>query len=125
MGFEKQAMWVLPRSTTAASESRHHLLDACRGMPQESLETAVLLTDEVVVNAVKHSEGPIALFVTRTGDRVHVEVQDANPDPPVVADTDLLAETGRGMVLVEAMARAWGARPSRPPGPGKRVWFDV
>jgi len=125
MGFENQAEWVLPRNMTAASESRRHVLDACRGMPRETLETAALLTDEVVVNAVKHSDGPIALFVACAGDQVHVEVQDENPDPPVVVDAGLFAESGRGMLLVEAMASAWGTRPSRPPEPGKRVWFEV
>jgi anti-sigma regulatory factor (Ser/Thr protein kinase) len=125
MGFETQASWVLPRDMTAASMSRRHVLSTCSELPEDTRHTAALLTDEVVVNALQHGTGEIALFITCAPDRIRIEVHDENPEPPVVVEPDRLAESGRGLMLVEAMARAWGARPSAPPEPGKRVWFEL
>ena len=40
--------------------------------------------------------------------QVLVEVWDSNPEPPVRADPDLTAESGRGLLLVEAVSATWG-----------------
>ncbi|WP_443076309.1 ATP-binding protein [Streptomyces sp. NBC_01716] len=60
-------------------------------------------------------------------DRIRVEVRDSDPYPPV--PTTLLhgdvrnqeAESGRGLLIVEALARTWGSSPS---GRGKTTWFE-
>jgi hypothetical protein len=57
-----------------------------------------------------------------------VEVRDSDPYPPVptaLLDDDagnLEAESGRGLLIVDALASAWGSSPA---GRGKTTWFEV
>jgi hypothetical protein len=42
-----------------------------------------------------------------------IETSDDNPSPPVVGRSTPTSEGGRGMLLVDALARRWGVRPDR------------
>ncbi|QMU75145.1 ATP-binding protein [Streptacidiphilus sp. PB12-B1b] len=57
---------------------------------------------------------------------VRVEVSDACSAVPVVrgADEPEVADGGRGLVLVEALAQAWGVE-LLTHGIGKTVWFEL
>ncbi|WP_323183865.1 MULTISPECIES: ATP-binding protein [unclassified Streptomyces] len=91
--------------------------------------TVALVVAELAANAVRHGRVPgrnFLLSVTyETGTRrIRVEVSDACPelppvDPSVSADDD---ESGRGLVLVDALADRWGAAPRTPLG--KTVWAE-
>ncbi len=92
------------------------------------VETVVLLTSEVVSNVVLHA-GPhrptdeIVLCVAVTDDRVRVSVTDQHPGMPrsdAAAVPDGLS--GRGLLLLDVLASAWGVVPD---GTGKVVWFEV
>ena len=84
-----------------------------------------LLTGEVVANAVVH--GPehgrirVGLRIDERG--VLVSVADESPASPVVKHPEPTAVSGRGMALVEALARTWGV--DHDGGHGKTVWFLV
>ena len=66
----------------------------------------------------------IALFLTSDRNQVLVQVWDGNPDPPVHACTGENAESGRGLLLVEALCVDWGWH--LPAGSkGKWVWAAV
>ncbi|MEO3861823.1 ATP-binding protein [Acrocarpospora sp. B8E8] len=93
----------------------------------------LLLVSELVGNAVAHSDsgqgGRVAVAVLGCGDQgdrvVRVEVSDQGSDEnkPQVRDGEgLLASGGRGLRLVELMARAWGWDED---GSGRTVWFEV
>ncbi|MFJ9340080.1 ATP-binding protein [Streptomyces sp. NPDC101733] len=88
-----------------------------------------LVVGELAANAVLHGRVPGRDFEVRLGYdglRVHVEVSDARGDkapPEVLAEADpRWAEGGRGLVLVQAVAREWGVAPREAGGPGKTVW---
>jgi len=91
------------------------------------VELVVLLTSEVVTNVVVHA-GPhdpgqeIEVGVRRTLDRVTVEVTDCNPGMPQLGDGGIDKPSGRGIMLLDTLASAWGVVPL---GPGKVVWFEV
>ena len=51
-----------------------------------------------------------------------VVVSDANPEPPQVVDPSQRRDGGRGMRLVDSLARAWGVVRHHD---GKSVWFRV
>lgn len=88
-------------------------------------ETMELLTSEVVTNALVHGDSDVDVHVRRYPDRIRVEVRDTDPSPalPVFLSTsDDEAEGGRGLVIVSALATAWGNSPS---GRGKTVWFEI
>lgn len=117
--------WVLPSDPTAARVARGHVFDACRGVHPAKVDVASLLASELVANAVLHGSGTVQLVVARNGDGIRVEVEDENPDPPVVVALRSLPEHGMGMRLVVAMADRWGAAPRGDGHPGKRVWFEL
>lgn len=86
------------------------------------VETVELLTSEVVTNAIVHAGSAPELVVRVRRDRVRVEVNDKSPAVPVVRVVDPAAVSGRGMVIVEELAGAWGVEHIPR---GKRVWFEV
>jgi hypothetical protein len=51
-----------------------------------------------------------------------IEVHDFDVRLPRMAGPDITAETGHGLVLVDALAKRWGARPT---ADGKVVWVEV
>jgi hypothetical protein len=56
--------------------------------------------------------------------RVVIEVWDTNPLPPVVTQADPDDESGRGLMLVDALCEHWGW--TVPDGwCGKAVWAEI
>jgi anti-sigma regulatory factor (Ser/Thr protein kinase) len=84
------------------------------------MERAVLLANELVTNAVVHAGTDIRLRLELRGDRLHIAVRDDNPRLLRLVVPDWQAEGGRGLWLVEQLARAWGVTPH--PDGGKVVW---
>jgi anti-sigma regulatory factor (Ser/Thr protein kinase) len=85
-------------------------------------EVAVLLTSEVVSNAVLHAATRLGLDIGLDDDVLRVEVHDRAARRPVVRPPDTSAVGGRGLRLVEELARRWGTEAE---GDGKVVWFEV
>jgi anti-sigma regulatory factor (Ser/Thr protein kinase) len=84
------------------------------------LETALLLTSEVVTNAILHTASAPSLALARDGGGVRVTVVDGSPVPPRRRWSTATATTGRGMQLLQELATGWGWDPV---GGGKAVWF--
>ena len=86
------------------------------------IETATLLTSEILTNAVVHGLGPVRLRLHRTDTEVAVIVSDRSrnlPQPRLAGPTD---ESGRGLNLPDVLATSWGARAT---ADGKDVWFTL
>ncbi|MFF4832841.1 ATP-binding protein [Streptomyces sp. NPDC001315] len=108
----------------AVPEARRALRELLRhwGKPGRS-EIAELLTSELVTNALVHTDREALLTATVGPDGLRVEVRDfvaRRPRLPV-PDTDDSTH-GRGLVLVQSLADAWGVQPH---GVGKAVWFEL
>ncbi|MEH0577711.1 MULTISPECIES: ATP-binding protein [Streptomyces] len=107
------------------------LLLRVNGHHPELVETAGLLVSELVTNVSVHTGSlAVRLEAVVRQDRVRVSVYDDEPDaPPDPSTPACSSENGRGLLLVEAMAQAWGlglAHPSDPSGRGgKHVWFEL
>jgi anti-sigma regulatory factor (Ser/Thr protein kinase) len=117
---------TLTRSRAATRDARQ---DLALWMPERcgdrSAEIAVVLTAELVTNALLHTEdGEIELHATCDGVRLRVAVADPEPSPPESVDSPAapLAGSGQGMWLVDNLATRWG---SDVLPRGKRVWFEV
>jgi len=111
----------------AAARARQVLREALGDGDLDRLaDTATLLVSELVTNALRHGGGPRELLVDVHAGGVHVSVSDSSPVPPLQRDQgatlDVLPETGRGLLLVEALADDWGW--AQEPL-GKRVWFRL
>jgi anti-sigma regulatory factor (Ser/Thr protein kinase) len=113
-------------SPSAPREARRFagdVLDACayRGDPA----TVVLLVSELVSNGVLHGRGEIELVVGVKPDLVTVRVRDDDPEHlPEVHHPVSDDPRGRGMLLVDRLATAWGVE-RLPGGQGKQVWFSA
>jgi anti-sigma regulatory factor (Ser/Thr protein kinase) len=84
---------------------------------------AVLLTSELVTNAIRHEKGDtITLVITCAYGQLHVDVHDTSCTLPVPMDGSPDAETGRGLVLVASLCSSWGHY--RTPT-GKAVYFTL
>lgn len=84
------------------------------------VESAILLVDELVANAVLHARSPVEVRARLDAARLHVEVADGSPQPPRLREPDV---GGRGLRIVDALASAWGVTPAE--GDGKAVWFEL
>lgn len=85
-------------------------------------DTAVLVVSEMVTNALLHAEGPATLELVPAEDRVRIQVSDQAAQGPEAQSTDLDAEHGRGVLLIDTLALDWGVDPH---GFGKMVWAEV
>jgi hypothetical protein len=83
-------------------------------------ESTELMVGEVVADAVRSASRPIALRLLRV-DVLRREVGDDSPPVPRMRHAQLSDEGGRGLFLVDQLARHWGAtRVST----GKAIWFE-
>jgi hypothetical protein len=71
---------------------------------------------------VLHGEAPVALEIRRRGRRLRIAVVDSSPAGPRPQDPEMTDTSGRGLLLVDALAASWGWEPS---GRGKIVWFEL
>ena len=84
----------------------------------------MLLANELVTNAIVHAHTELRLRLELRGDWLHIAVRDHNPRLlRLVTVPDAEAEGGRGLWLVDQLARAWGVQPH--PGGGKVVWCTL
>ncbi|MFG2606078.1 ATP-binding protein [Streptomyces sp. NPDC048514] len=108
----------------AVPEARRELRELLRhwGKPGRS-EIAELLTSELVTNALVHTDDDAVLTAVVDPGGLRVEVRDFVARRPELDGPETDDDThGRGMVLVQSLADAWGVRPH---GVGKSVWFEL
>ena len=108
----------------AVPETRRALRELLRqwGRPGRS-EIAELLTSELVTNALVHTDHEAVVTATVGPRALRVEVRDfvaRLPRMRVPATDD--GTHGRGLVLVQSLADAWGVQAH---GVGKAVWFEL
>uniref|UniRef100_A0AAU2V1Q1 SpoIIE family protein phosphatase n=1 Tax=Streptomyces sp. NBC_00003 TaxID=2903608 RepID=A0AAU2V1Q1_9ACTN len=92
------------------------------------VDDAVVLTSELVTNAVVHAGTKADVLCLRSDDGVRVEVADRYPErevPLLGSPADIAGpdrENGRGLLLCAALASRWGVEytPTR-----KNVWFQL
>ncbi|HET9689620.1 MAG TPA: ATP-binding protein [Acidimicrobiales bacterium] len=113
---------VFPPEPTSVREARAWLREVMAGRDDDVVETAVLLSSELVTNAVLHARTPVELRAWHEGVTTHVEVADASQAMPVRKQFGAEAATGRGLHLLSSLASAWGVEAD---ASGKRIWFEV
>jgi len=99
----------------------------------DSVDLALLLASEAVTNAVVHARSASTLTVALAGGCLEIGVRDHSHDRPrpphplqdavgqrPAETVDPMAESGRGLLLIAALADTWGVQDL---DDGKQVWF--
>ena len=119
----EESILELPHDVIAAGEARAVVRRLLQGWGYHDLvDDAVLVVSELVTNAVEHTHSSCAMLVNRSGRGVRIEVRDEGPGTPDPRQPSATSEHGRGLMIVSALARAWGVD-SAPPS--KTVWVEL
>jgi anti-sigma regulatory factor (Ser/Thr protein kinase) len=92
---------------------------------EDTCETATLVVSELVTNAIVHAAGERVVCELHDGDdlvRIAVRDEGCAPGEPHPSPQRPEEEHGRGLLLVAAVSRAWGAQDT---GPGLLVWAEL
>jgi serine phosphatase RsbU (regulator of sigma subunit)/anti-sigma regulatory factor (Ser/Thr protein kinase) len=109
------------------AEARRHLRELLHDWAgADQVDSAALLVSEMVTNVLVHTDADALLLAEVTGEAgarlLRVEVTDAGDDLPHKRRPGELASSGRGLMLIELLADAWGVAPR---GEGKSIWFEL
>jgi anti-sigma regulatory factor (Ser/Thr protein kinase) len=115
------ALAALPTSPFWARRYTRFFLDCCRGVSEDTAETAELLVSELVTNAIRFTGNPgqrqrqsghadagliwLSIRLFRGG--LLIEVYDADSNPPVRSEAGQDAEGGRGLAIIDALSKEW------------------
>jgi two-component sensor histidine kinase len=112
----------LEPTPTAARLARKFLDQHAEGVDAAARESASVCASELVTNGVLHARTPIRFGVTLGAGQMLVTVADQSDGRPEQPPHDDDRTSGRGLVLVNALASGWGVFDG---GDGKTVWFTV
>lgn len=116
---------TVPRAPESGGRLRSLLWTtfACWDADKDRLDDAALVLSELVGNAVRHARGEtLQVRLRREQDVLRIAVLDDSRDGPVPRVASFEDESGRGMLIIEALSRRWGWEPR---ATGKIVWADV
>lgn len=118
-----RALLDLPAELDSAARARAFLRDRLPSWKLDHLmDTAMLLTTELVTNAVVHARSPVHLAVGMSPARLRVEVADNGTGALAMREPTFTDPGGRGLLLIEALSTAWGTSSAEA---GKLVWFEL
>ncbi|MGW5674856.1 SpoIIE family protein phosphatase [Streptomyces sp. NPDC003860] len=112
----------------SVATARAFVRDTLQGWGHSDIvDDAVVLTSELVTNAVIHAGTAADVLCLRTDDSVRIEVADRYPEREIpIQGSHVLApldsENGRGLLLCSALASRWGVEYAPT---SKQVWFQL
>ncbi|MET9595230.1 SpoIIE family protein phosphatase [Streptomyces sp. NPDC006516] len=113
-----------PERVAAARQQLRELLHDWAD--SEQIDSAELMVSEMATNVLVHTDGDALLVAEVRGERgerrLRVEVADTSDELPHKRRPGEMASSGRGLVLMEMLADAWGVDPR---GEGKSIWFEL
>ncbi|MFF3251418.1 ATP-binding protein [Actinacidiphila glaucinigra] len=117
----------LPPRFEAVGDARRFARTTLRAWDLEELQDGIeLVASELVTNALRYAlpqdaaHGCVRLSLVRWSTRVVCAVRDPSSHGPVAKAPDFVAESGRGLHLVESFSETWGWHPLTTAG--KVVW---
>ncbi|MEU5310244.1 SpoIIE family protein phosphatase [Streptomyces sp. NPDC021562] len=110
MPADDVASFGLPDDPRAAGQARELARDQLSRWGLDELTTTTeLLVSELVGNAIRYAKGPMRLRLLRSRS-LTCEVYDGSLSTPRIRHATYTDEGGRGLQLVAALSRRWGAR---------------
>ena len=119
----RREVWRLPASARSVPEARRNITTTLGAWGLDGMvDTARLLTSELVTNAVLHARTEMTLTVEEQGRGVRIAVTDRSPVAPALRHHSATATTGRGLRLLNQLADAWSVTADNG---GKTVWCSL
>ncbi len=114
------------RGPQAPHRARELVRALLADQPEDVVEVAVLLTSELVANAVTHAQGTaqVRMSASARSGRLRVYVADDDRALPILKHPSLEGDSGRGIEIVDHLASRWGVECSASED-GKSVWFEL
>lgn len=116
---------VPPGDPHALRAARHMIRAAVRAWGAgERADEIELIADELVTNALMHTDGPAVVtlrVLTGSDRRLRVDVEDSSSALPRRREAGESGVSGRGLLLVDRIADVWGVEAR---GRGKCVWCE-
>ncbi|MGH3367179.1 MAG: SpoIIE family protein phosphatase [Nocardioidaceae bacterium] len=126
MGTSRQAVHQFAPQATSADAARKFVRQTLRGWGADAaVDDAVLLTSELVTNAVVHAGTDVWVTCALDNAAVQIGVSDghaARALPTAIGPAPVDRESGRGLYLVSEIAHTWGVDYD---AAAKRVWFRL
>jgi anti-sigma regulatory factor (Ser/Thr protein kinase) len=99
----------LPPMAHSASQGRHFVVETLQQWRLDSLvDSAALLSTEVITNAVLHARTPVAVSLERIGDDcVQISVSDGSTFVPRLRQSTADSTNGRGLDLLDRLSASW------------------
>ena len=120
MAVEELARLDLPAEPASVGRARRLVTGALRDLVDDDvLDSAAVITSELVTNAMLHAGTDFEVAVRRHETGLRIEVQDGSPSLPRRKSYSEQSATGRGLVLVESLSSLAGAERNER---GKVVW---
>ena len=103
--------------------ARELVAEACHawGLPDRAI-AAEVIASELVTNAVRHAGTSMELRVTLRDEQLRISVRDGVDQPARMQTPTESDDHGRGLLIVDAVASAWG---NVTVGDGKVVWASL
>ena len=116
--------FVLRPHPESARRARELVADAlCSHLDPETVHYATVVVSELVTNAVIHANTTVTVGLQLLpGGGARIEVGDSSNWPPTVRSATPDEPGGRGLILVQALAKDWGVSPTTE---GKTVWAEI
>ena len=105
----RQVRWAFSPIPTTPTRARRRLADQLRtwSIGEAEADPILLVTHELVANAVDHACTALELVVSFDGTEITIEVHDQSTLEPRLQPLNPTAARGRGLQMVDALAKSW------------------
>jgi anti-sigma regulatory factor (Ser/Thr protein kinase) len=115
---------TFPNASSSVTAARRFVTSTVSGAPRPVAEAVAIVVSELATNCVRHAGTDFTIDIDQTPDELRVTVADSGEGWPTVRSPRPSEPSGRGLLLVRALADDWGIDAARD-HTGKSVWFTM